>query len=397
MPPSGDRRGGDRRAHALDAGVEHGDAAALVLDEVDVHRPRHAAAHAPDAVGDRLGGGARQLARRPRLRVERAQHGRLGARARLREHADLAGEAEPVRERDVRGDQPVADGEQVHPAELDAAAGRPDALVVGVAGERAGRAPQHRDPVAARDDVLDRHREVGHRGEEPAEEPPHAVGALDGRLADELVHAVGRPAVARGLQVVARERVEVGGDDGARIGGHGRNGTVRGDAEADSAHGGGARRARGPGRVAAAAAAALAGRAALQRLGARRRRRDRARRLRAARARVDGAPGARAGAGRPAARARAAARLHPRAHRPLRPGGGDPGADGLRAVDPSPPRAPHRRRPRDGAGPADRGGAARAACRRRRCGAGPSSARRTTAACPARSIRRATSSPASRS
>ena len=82
----------------------------------------------------------------------------------------------------------------------------------------------------------------------------------------------------------------------------------------------------------------------------------------------------------------AAARLHPRAHRPLRPGGGDPGADGLRAVDPSPPRAPHRRRPRDGAGPADRGGAPERRAGGAAAALGRGALARTTAACRARSM-----------
>ena len=105
-------------------------------------------------------------------------------------------------------------------------------------------------------------------------------------------------------------------------------------------------RARAARRLAAAPAAAVAGRAALQRLGARGRRRDRARRHRDARAGLVRASRAGARDGQPADRERAPAALHARPLRPLRPGGDDHRAHGLRAVDASQPRAHDARRAR---------------------------------------------------
>ena len=103
------------------------------------------------------------------------------------------------------------------------------------------------------------------------------------------------------------------------------------------------RRARPAGRVAAAPAAALARGPALQRLGGRRGGRHRALRHRDARAGVVREPRARARPGQPQGRARPAAGLHPRALRPLRPGGHDHGPRGVRAVDAPQPRAHDRR------------------------------------------------------
>ena len=104
---------------------------------------------------------------------------------------------------------------------------------------------------------------------------------------------------------------------------------------------------------------------ALQRLGARGGRRDRARRHRHARARLARPARARARPGRPAARARAAARLHPRARRPLRPGGADRRARRLRAVGAPQPRSTSTRRPTTPRPrtPAASRSRARAACR----------------------------------
>ena len=78
-----------------------------------------------------------------------------------------------------------------------------------------------------------------------------------------------------------------------------------------------------------------------------------------------GAARARARPGRPAGRAHPAARLHPRPHRPLRPGAPDRRPRRLRAVDAPQPRAHHRATPtiprrRSRAGSRSR---ARAACR----------------------------------
>ena len=137
----------------------------------------------------------------------------------------------------------------------------------------------------------------------------------------------------------------------------------------------GARRARAAGRLAPAPPPSLARRAPLQRLGPGGRRRDRAGGLRHARARLPRAPGARARPGQPPARAGAAARVHARALRPLRPGGADPRPRGLRAVDASRPRA-HDARRQDPDAPSSAGwrSRARAACPRSRCAAGRSPA-----------------------
>src|SRR4051794_10664671 len=118
------------------------------------------------------------------------------------------------------------------------------------------------------------------------------------------------------------------------------------------------RRAAAAWRLAPAPAAAVARRAALQRVGGRRGRRDRPLRHRHAPARLDGQPRARAGHGRAEGRARAPGRVHARALRPLRAGGDDRRARGVRAVDaPRPPAHDgQRRRPRSGrrAPPGDR-------------------------------------------
>ena len=92
-------------------------------------------------------------------------------------------------------------------------------------------------------------------------------------------------------------------------------------------------------------------------------------------------PRARAGAGQPAARPRAAARLHPRPLRSLRPGGADRRARRLRAVDAPQPRAhdPQPRGPRRRRSPGGSRSRARAACPRSRCGAWAERAQRPRA------------------
>ena len=122
-------------------------------------------------------------------------------------------------------------------------------------------------------------------------------------------------------------------------------------------------------------------------------------RHRHARARVVRAPRARARPGEPAGRQRQAARLHARPRRPLRAGGDDHRADGVRAVDAPQPRA----HDQGGAGPRGRAGAPRrdrAHERRARdaaAGLRRSRARARASASPGSSTPIATCSPASRS
>ena len=74
-------RGGDRKRHALLAGVEDHDRAA-VLDEIDVHRPPDAAADQRDAGRDPLGlrGGEAEEARPSANRTTRPGRGSLRGR-----------------------------------------------------------------------------------------------------------------------------------------------------------------------------------------------------------------------------------------------------------------------------------------------------------------------------
>ena len=106
------------------------------------------------------------------------------------------------------------------------------------------------------------------------------------------------------------------------------------------------------------------------------------------------------GPGRLRPRGRAAARLHPLPHRPLRAGGADRRGRRLRALD-APglgTRSPARRRPGGGAGAAARGGAAeRRACRRRWSATASPAATTTTTASTRSSSPTATCCPGSRS
>ena len=271
VDPAEPARGGDdRAAHPAHAGVEDRDPAARVGDQVGVHPPRDAAADAPHAVGDRLRGGAGEPPRAARLRVERAEHGGVGARALRRHEAELAREPEAVGERVVVHDQPVAHPQQVQAAQRHVLPRRRDALERARARERAGGAPAHRHAVVLRRDGLDAEREVGDRGEQVAEEGADAVRAVDARLADHVVDPVGRPARHRGVHVARRQGVEVRRHHGPCVSGHGRDDTVPRRAQAHATDGGRARRAGAPRRLAAARPAALARRAARQRLGGRR-------------------------------------------------------------------------------------------------------------------------------
>ena len=215
-------------------------------------------------------------------------------------------------------------------------------------GERALGRPVHRDLVALGDDVLHLEAQVGRRAEELRPVGAEAVGTR-GLVAEDAHHAVGRPRGGDRVQILVRQRLEVGGHDGLRGAlDHARDSTVPPHAQADPTSGGGARRARAPRAVAAAAPAAVAGRPALQRVGDRGRLRDRARRHRHARARLARPPRARARPGAAQAGGHPARGDHPRARRPLRPGAPDRRPRGLRGVGaPEPPALLRlRRRPR---------------------------------------------------
>ena len=101
-----------RAGHVRDAGVEHGHAA-VVLDQVDVHRLRgQAAAHEPDA--RRRSARARRRGRSSRIRVRRlaSSVSRASvARARRRQEAELAGDVAAVEVGVVVDDLVVGDGD----------------------------------------------------------------------------------------------------------------------------------------------------------------------------------------------------------------------------------------------------------------------------------------------
>ena len=208
IPPSALGGGGDRAAPSRDAGVEHRDPAALVLDQVDVHRPRDAAAHAARRRRRPAPRRCRRAAAAPRvLRVE-------GAAACAARRVEPCGgsrpiwraSAEAVGEGVVAHDQPVA-----RPAagrgrsSVDARAGRLDALERAGPGERAGRRPVHGDAVVLGDDGLDAEaRSRGTRRTARRSRRARRRGRRRLDLADDVLDAVGRPARGRGVEVARR-------------------------------------------------------------------------------------------------------------------------------------------------------------------------------------------------
>ena len=189
-PPSEAAAADEAGGHRLDAGLEHRDPAALVLDQVDVHRlQREAAAHDPDALGDALGVAADRTALELGLAVERARHALLGGRAERGQQPDLAREGHAVRVGVLHDDLAVAQREEVEAVEVEPRVGRLDALERARARERAAGRPADRDLVALGDQLLDLEAQVRGAAEELGPPRAHAVGAVGVRLPRDVADA----------------------------------------------------------------------------------------------------------------------------------------------------------------------------------------------------------------
>ena len=171
MPAQLRAGGGERVRHRLDAGVEREHAVA-VAHEVDVHRlAREAAAHDPDAVGDRLRLAAAAGARAACAALKARRHPRARpASPRGGSSAELARDAS-CRRRRRRCRRPArrATVTTSQPSSVERRAGRPRGPGSGRPGERAGHPPAHGAAVVLGGRLEAPRTRVRDRGEQLAE------------------------------------------------------------------------------------------------------------------------------------------------------------------------------------------------------------------------------------